>query len=48
MRHVLHVDAGHHLEQLTRDVLLAPDTARAHVGLARIGFGIGDEFGGPS
>jgi hypothetical protein len=42
---VLHADAGHHLEQLARDMLRAAVTSGRHVDLARIGFGVSDEFG---
>ena len=38
------IDAGHELEQLAGDMLRAADAGRCHVDLARIGFGIGDEF----
>src|SRR5215813_5570130 len=45
VRHEDDVDAGHHLEQVTRDMLWAPDGARPHVELAGIGFGISDKLG---
>ena len=40
IRHMDKINASHHLEQLTRDVLRAPDTAGAHVELARIALGM--------
>jgi hypothetical protein len=43
--HVLHVDAGHHLEQLASDVGRASIAGRCHVDLAGIGVGVGDELG---
>ena len=45
IRHVNHVDAGHHLEQLAGYMGGVPVPARRHVDLARIGLGIGDELG---
>ena len=45
IRHVTHVDAGHHLEQLAGDVVRRPVASRRHVELAGIGLGIGDELG---
>src|SRR5262249_39285174 len=39
-----HVDTSHHLEQFARDMLRPSDAPRCKVNLARIGFGIGDEF----
>ena len=45
IRHVDHVDAGHHLEQLARQMARGPVAGRRHVDLARIGLGIGDELG---
>src|SRR5262249_59053595 len=33
-----HIDAGHHLEQLARDVAPAPGAGRCHVEFAGIGF----------
>ena len=39
-----HVDAGHHLEQFTDDVLRRAVAGRRHVDSARIGLGIGDEL----
>jgi hypothetical protein len=41
---VQHVDAGHHLEQLAADVDRRSNARRRHIELARIGFGIGNEF----
>jgi hypothetical protein len=41
---VQHVDAGHHLEQLAADVDRGSNAGRSHIELARIGFGIGNEF----
>ena len=38
------VDAGHHLEELARDMDRGSGTARRHVDFARIGLGIGDEL----
>jgi hypothetical protein len=43
--HVLHVDAGHHLEQLARHMGPGSAATRGHVDLARISFGVGDELG---
>ena len=43
--HVLHVDAGHHLEQLARHMGPGSAASRGHVDLARISFGVGDELG---
>jgi hypothetical protein len=43
--HMNHVDPGHHLEQLARQMCAASDTNRRHVELARIGLAIGDELG---
>src|SRR5215471_14505070 len=43
--HVDHVDAGHHLEELAREVGYTSIAARRHVDFARIGLGIGDELG---
>ena len=45
IRHVHHVDAGHHLEQLAGHMGPGPVAGRRHVDLARIGLGIGDELG---
>ena len=45
IRHVDHVDAGHHLEQLAGHMGRGPVAGRRHVELARIGLGIGDELG---
>src|SRR3954452_5716436 len=40
-----HVDSGHHLEQLARNVRHRSDACRREVDLARISLGIRDEFG---
>ena len=40
-----HIDAGHAHEQLAVELLRAADAARGHIDLARIGLGVGDEFG---
>src|SRR5215475_12488819 len=40
-----HVDAGHVLEQLAREVRRGSVAGRRHVDLSRISVGIGDEFG---
>src|SRR6516225_11821392 len=45
IRHVHEVDAGHHFEQFTENMVSGTDAARRHVDLAGIDFGIGDEFG---
>jgi len=37
-------DAGHHLEQLGRNVKWRSDSGQCHIDLARIGLGIGDEL----
>jgi hypothetical protein len=42
---VYHVDARHHLEQLSIDVLRASNTARRHVDLTGVGFDVGNELG---
>jgi hypothetical protein len=39
--YVQHVNAGHHLEQLTAHVDRGSDAGRRHIELARMGFGIG-------
>src|SRR5438034_1494911 len=44
IRHMQHVDAGHHLEQLARHMRGGSDTTRRHGELARIGPAVGDEF----
>jgi hypothetical protein len=44
IRHVKHVDAGHHLEQLARHMDRRSDTGRAHIDLAGVGLRIGDEL----
>ena len=41
---VNHLDAGHHIEQLAEHMVGAADAGRRHVDLARIGFGVGNEF----
>jgi hypothetical protein len=38
------VDTGHHLEQFSGNVLRGPHAAGAHVELARITHGVGNEF----
>jgi hypothetical protein len=48
IRHMDHVDPGHHLEQLARDMAGGAVAARAHVDLAGIGLGVVDELGGRS
>jgi hypothetical protein len=45
IRHVDHVDASHHLEQLAGHMAPGSVAGRRHVDLARIGFGVGDELG---
>ena len=45
IRHVNHVDAGHHLEQLAGNMWTRCRCRRRHVDLARIGLGVGDELG---
>jgi len=40
-----HIDAGHHFEQLARNVGATADAGRRHVEFAGIGLGIGDELG---
>jgi len=45
IRDVNHVDAGHDLEQLARDMGRTADTTRGHIDFARIGFGIDNELG---
>ena len=37
-------DTGHHLEEFAKDMGYGPVAGRSHIELARIGFGIGDEF----
>ena len=44
VRHMLHVDAGEHLEQFTGHVDRRPVPGRRHVELARVGLGVGDQF----
>jgi hypothetical protein len=39
------VDAGHHFEQFTENVVSGTDAARRHVDLAGTDFGIADELG---
>ena len=48
IRHVQHVDAGHHLEQFAGEMRRRADAARGHVEFARMRLGIGDEFGNGS
>ena len=43
--HVLHVDAGQHLEQFARHVDRGSVAGRRHVELAGIGLGVGDQLG---
>jgi hypothetical protein len=43
IRHVHEVDASHHFEEFTENVISGTDAARRHVDLAGIDFGIGDE-----
>src|SRR5207248_800957 len=45
IRNVDHVDAGHHLEQLARQMACRSVATRAHVDLARILFGISNKLG---
>jgi len=45
VRHVKHVDAGHHLEQLARHVRRSPVTGGGHSDFAWIGLGERDELG---
>ena len=40
-----HVDAGHHLEQLARNMAAGGGARRRHVEFAGMGLGVGDEFG---
>jgi hypothetical protein len=44
IRHVHHVEPGHHLEELAGDVGRGPIAAGTDIDLAGIGLGIGDEF----
>jgi hypothetical protein len=44
IRHMQHVNMGHQLEQLAADMRHASAAARRHADLARVRFGIGDEF----
>src|SRR5262249_24966048 len=39
------VDAGHHLEQFTGNMVSGTDAGRRHVDLAGIGLGVGNELG---
>ena len=48
IRHVNHLGAGHHLEQLAGQMTEVSAAARAHVDLAGIGLRMGDEFGNRS
>src|SRR5262245_56119459 len=43
--HVHEVDAGHHLEQFTGNMVSGTNAGRRHVDPAGIGLGIGDELG---
>src|SRR6266404_6123499 len=45
IRHVLHLDPGHHLEQFAGQMNRGSNAARREIDLARIGFCIGDELG---
>src|SRR5262249_28957052 len=45
IRHMHQVDAGHHLEQFTGNMVSGTDAGRRHLDLAGIGFGMGDELG---
>src|SRR5215831_13444461 len=45
IRHMNHVDPGHHLEQLARDMCAASDTDRRHADLAGIGIRVEDKLG---
>src|SRR5262249_26146064 len=45
IRHVEHVDTSHHLEQLSGEMAYPSGSSRCHVDLARIGFGVSNEFG---
>src|SRR6266478_8750680 len=45
IRHVHEVDAGHHLEQFTENMVSGTDAARRHVDLAGIGSDVGNELG---
>jgi hypothetical protein len=45
IRYMHQVYPGEHLEQLAREVARGSVARRSHVDLARIGLGIGDEFG---
>jgi hypothetical protein len=40
IRHMKHIDASHHLKQLTSQVRRISDASRSHVELTRISFGI--------
>src|SRR5262245_52368684 len=40
-----HVDARHHLEELSCDMLLAAGASRCKIEFAWIGLNVGDEFG---
>src|SRR4051794_13296686 len=43
--HVNHVDARHHLEKLTGDMVRAANASRCHGELAWAGFSVGDKLG---
>jgi hypothetical protein len=45
IRHVKHVDPGHHFEQLAAEMLLGPDAGRRKVDFAGVSHGIVDELG---
>ena len=45
IRHVHHIGAGHHLEQLAVDMRRAADAGRRHIDFAGIGLGVGNELG---
>ena len=45
IRHVHHVDPGHHLEHLGGDVVGVAGAGRGVIDLARVGLGVGDELG---
>ena len=45
IRHMNHIDAGHHVKQLASQMRPSPLAGRRHVQRARIGFGVRDELG---
>src|SRR6516164_414744 len=45
IRYVKYANTSHHLEQLARQMAQVPIAGRCHIELARVGLGIGDEFG---